>query len=130
MTIRPVRFCSSDMARDTLPARAKKKKNVQIDGLHIAEITRVRLDALVNEGTMLCRFLITHSSAIAFIEISRPTSLLFHFFIVNFMRYTFNVNDNEKLRINKTNTQNFVAVAKKIQLINRPLTGASILQRS
>jgi len=51
MTIRPVRFCLSDMARDTLPAR-KKKKNVQIDGLHIAEITRVRLDALVNEGTM------------------------------------------------------------------------------
>lgn len=117
------------MARDTLPAR-KKKKNVQIDGLHIAEITRIRLDALVNKGTMLCRFLITHSSAITFIETSRPTSLLFHF--CRFMRYTFDVNDNQKLRsqINKTNTQNFVAVLQKIQLINRPLTGASILQHS
>jgi len=77
MTIRPVRFCPSDTTCDTLPAR----KVVQIDGLHIAVIhNRVRLDALVNEGTIFCRFLITQSSAIPFIGTSgHQTILSFHF---------------------------------------------------
>lgn len=77
MTIRPVCFYSSDVACDTLLA-CKSRTNRWIT--HRCNNSRQAGCTSERRHDILRRFLITHSSAIAFIETSgRPTILSLHF---------------------------------------------------